>query len=56
MIPAYTLELQVSWLFVYLVFLELILPGVTLTTVEKFLVVSEKCLSRPFIFTGVGNV
>lgn len=56
LIPAYTIKLQVSWLFVCLVFLELILPGVTLTTVEKFLVVSEKWLSRPFVFTGVGNV
>lgn len=56
LIPAYTLELEVSWLFVCLVFLELILPGVTLTTVERFLVVGEKWLSRPFVFTGVGNV
>ena len=56
LIPAYTVKLQVSWLFVFLVFLELILPGVTLTTVERFLVVSGKWLSRPFVFTGVGNV
>ncbi len=56
LIPAYTVKLQVSWLFVCLVFLELILPGVTLTTVERFLVVSGKWLSRPFVFTGVGNV
>ncbi|MGD1717679.1 alpha/beta hydrolase [Dapis sp. BLCC M172] len=56
LIPAYTLELQVSWLFVCLVFLELILPGVTLTKVEQFLVVSDKWLSRPFVLTGVGNV
>lgn len=55
LIPAYTLELQLSWLFIFLVFLELVSPGITLATVEKFLLTVGKWLSRPFVFTGVGT-
>lgn len=56
LIPAYTLELQVSWLFVLLVLVELISPGVTLLIVERVFVMVRKWLSGPFVLTGVGNV
>ena len=56
LIPAYTLKLQVSWLFVLLIVLELMSPGITLITVERVLVGGVKWLRRPFAFTGVGDV
>ncbi len=56
MIPAYTLELQVSWLFVFLVLLELTWPGVTLTKMKRLLVRSIKWLRYPLFFTGAGNI
>lgn len=56
LIPAYTLELQVSWLFVLLVVIELISPGLTLITVERVVVMLGKWWSRPFVFTGVAGV
>lgn len=55
-LPSYTLTLQASWLFLFLVLLELILPGVTLTAVEKAALWGVKWLRRPFTFTGIGRV
>ncbi|GGA16218.1 alpha/beta hydrolase [Okeania sp. KiyG1] len=56
LIPTYTLELQVSWLFILLVLLELMSSGITLLIVEQILVGSVKWLRRPFVFTGVSNI
>jgi len=54
LIPAYTLELQVSWLFVLLVLVELFAPGLTLTVLGRGVVRGVKWLRRSWRFTGVG--
>jgi len=56
LLPSYTLALQPSWLFWFLVLLELILPGITLTAVENVALAGVKWLRRPFTFTGIGRV
>ncbi|NEP84731.1 MAG: hypothetical protein F6K39_45490 [Okeania sp. SIO3B3] len=48
--------LQVSWLFILLVLLELMWSGITLLIVEQILVGGVKWLRRPFVFTGVSNI
>lgn len=55
LLPSYTLTLQPSLLFVFLVLLELILPGVTLTAVEKLALRGVEWLRRPFTFT-IGRI
>jgi len=56
LLPSYTLALQPSWLFFFLVLLELIFPGMTFTAVEKAALWAVKWLRRPFTFTGIGRV
>lgn len=56
LLPSYTLALQPSLLFVFLVLLELIRPGMTFTAVERVAVWGVKWLRRPFTFTGIGRV
>ena len=54
--PAYSLELSVSWLFWLLVFWELVLPGESLTILERVTIWGVKWLRRPFVFTGIGKI
>ena len=56
LIPAYTLELQISWLFILLVGLELILPGSTLSRIEQLLVWAIRWLRHPIRFSGIGRI
>lgn len=56
LLPDYSLALQPSWLFIFLVLLELIRPGITFTAVENVALRGVKCLRRPFTFTGIGRV
>lgn len=53
--PAYTLNLQPSWLFLTLVFVELAQPGLTLTGLERGGVWGVRWLRQPLTVTGTGK-
>jgi pimeloyl-ACP methyl ester carboxylesterase len=54
--PAYSLKLQFSWLFLSLMWLEVIWPGMILTGLERGAVKVVSQLRRPLSFTGTGRI
>ncbi|WP_017719397.1 alpha/beta hydrolase [Kamptonema formosum] len=54
--PAYSLKLQFSWLFLSLMWLEVIWPGMILTGLESAAVKAVSQLRRPLRLTGTGRI
>lgn len=56
LLPVYTLELQLSWLFLLLIWVEFIWPAITLTTLERAAKWAVGQLRRPFRVAGYGSI